>query len=444
MGSSFGDRRGEHLPARHANHGATCPMAGKRAVELSKGVAHLLSILACPVREEVHLLLLEEFPAATLVDLESITADFFLGMSRFELILGQKTACWTVLPWKLARIADENEQGARVAAGEIMRHFDEDVAPHLPQHLARSQPGHESIVHRLTIHYLQAGSAARLELEAFISGTPRAQLPELQQLCAQFVFMPTMERIQESDHALVQMSTLRRHVVGPFVSLGLRMPEVLQLLEDGAEKSPTFFQLVSVFKHPPRIAEALGLQQHPMWQQILQTEALPGVNLKRDRRHRQVALLNHLLYSKDPETQYTRYQEARKAHRKKQASKARTMQAWLHQFQPPRIAGAAGDEVAKMLGQAALDHLSSHLVPGEFYSIPAASTVELLQTVIQPPAAKRSRIVHEADAEAGGVLQADVADWEGSMENDDLQTWCKQQTFFRVIHTTASRVKVPP
>ena len=71
-----------------------------------------MSQLPCHKLQSFHVLMLEEFPGAGIADLEAIAADFFLGQARFELILGQKTQCWTVLPWKLGLLADQCEQTA--------------------------------------------------------------------------------------------------------------------------------------------------------------------------------------------------------------------------------------------------------------------------------------------------------------------------------------------
>ena len=243
--------------------------------------------------------------------------------------------------------------------------------------------------------------------------------------------MPTMERCQEGDHAQVQIHTSRRRVVGPYVSLSLRMPEVFELLSGGIDVAPKFFEFVTLFKNPARIAESLGFIGHPLWQQTLQTAPLPGVNIKRDRRHRELVILNHLLYSKDPEAQYSRFVQARSEHIKKKAAKNRNLQRWLKQFKVPAFQGQGAAALVKAWRDAVVGHLSENLLPGEFYSIPrSAMSVEPVEAVLQPPPSKRARL---------DTLEQEIEDWE---ETSVWQGWVRAQIFFRVIHTTASRAKV--
>ena len=67
----------------------------------------------------------------------------------------------------------------REAAGQILHKFDIQIQPNLPQGVSEAQPEHESLVHRLTMHFLRQGAGTRLEIERFIGGVPRAHLPKL-------------------------------------------------------------------------------------------------------------------------------------------------------------------------------------------------------------------------------------------------------------------------
>ena len=165
-------------------------------------------------------------PDADAADVEAVLSDFQLALDRFGLILDHKTRCWRTLPWKLALVADPEEDKARQHTQEILKEFDEHGYGGLQQHIDT-----QALAHRLTLHYLTPGAAVREALEGFLAGGERLADSVLVQLCAQFVFMPTAERVIEAEHSIIAKRAIHRKVTGAYIALHLRLPEICKMLE---------------------------------------------------------------------------------------------------------------------------------------------------------------------------------------------------------------------
>jgi hypothetical protein len=188
-----------------------CPMRGKRAVELARGV--VTDLIAEFVQSATTSLLAELPPSLSAGDASSVLSDFQLGKAHMTEQIILKMRHWTLLPWTLPALGDWDEPRARQSALRVRTMFD--------------QIGHQQeLHHRISWHWLRPGSEVRAQIDKFIAGTPRDDLPLLSRLCAEMVFVPVAERCQEAQHSLVNRMVGSRKVSGPYVSLILRMPEI--------------------------------------------------------------------------------------------------------------------------------------------------------------------------------------------------------------------------
>ena len=204
---------------------STCPLAGKRACQLSQGVHKVLVALggtAAGAREQF----LQACPDVDAASLEAVLSDFQLALDRFKLVLNYKTRCWQTLPWKLAQVSDPDEESARQSTKAILAEFDEDKYGEVELH-----PDTQAVAHRLTLLYLAPGGAVREALQKFCEGGSRADNSVLLQLCAQFVLMPTVERVIEAEHSTVAKQAVHRRVTGAYISVHLRLAEICKMLE---------------------------------------------------------------------------------------------------------------------------------------------------------------------------------------------------------------------
>ena len=93
---------------------------------------------------------------------------------------------------------------------------------------------------------------------------PLDVLPDLKNLLATFLFIPTAERRQEADHSILKRFVMGSHCGGPYVSLALRLPEIEQ--ECSTQCGLVSFAKVvgSLFSKPVAMIKQLGLARHPL------------------------------------------------------------------------------------------------------------------------------------------------------------------------------------
>ena len=219
-----------------------CPMAGRRAPELATGALQsYFQALADSYLAD----LLRSCPPMSGEDMQQVLADFSSGKSGVLGYLTQKLECWDVLPWKFAGLGVENQVKARACAKSCVEAFGKS-------------PQDPSLHHRLTWHFLQPGSIVRSEIEAFIEGSELPSLPNLSKVIWELKFMPTVERVQEGDHSIVNRMIGHKQVSAPFVSCALRIPEIKSLLLGKPEEYEAFICKFAEVAEPDQIAKRFG------------------------------------------------------------------------------------------------------------------------------------------------------------------------------------------
>ena len=89
-------------------------------------------------------------------------------------------------------------------------------------------------------------------------------LPDLKNLLATFIFIPTAERRLEADRSILKRLVKGSHCGGPYVSLALRLPEIQQ--ECSTQRGLVSFAKVveSLTSKPLAMVKQLGLAMHPL------------------------------------------------------------------------------------------------------------------------------------------------------------------------------------
>ena len=204
-----------------------------------------------------------------------------------------KLAQWKVIPWRLVQLADPDESKHAGIAKSLISEFDN--SPCADKH------------HRISLFWLQKGSALRADIESLAAGQPMRELPLLSRHAAALLFLPTAERRQEGDHSIV--SHLRNHPGGrhgPYVSLALRLQELEEKFSTRAgqlECTDLYLQM----QKPRAMAVHLGLQNHPLWLKALENKP---------RQRDLIIILQCILYSLDSESQFALLTKARKKREK--------------------------------------------------------------------------------------------------------------------------------
>ena len=222
--------------------------------------------------------------------------------------------------------------------------------------------------------YLLPGTAVRNELDSFIGGGPRSSLPSLSTLLYELRFVPTVERMQEADHSLVNRNTANRKVGGPYVSLCLRMPEIERLFSD----APNFQRFIACFDEvakPDVLAKRCGFWRHPRWQAM-------GADRKANSK-RKMQLAARLMYGLDCNVQFESMAGVSKKRKAHAARPRKRVAEWRKQFDVKERFSAAAIE-----RWAVADHMACRLSSGRLYSLPsAAMDVAPLRSATQVPSA---------------------------------------------------------
>ncbi len=150
-------------------------------MELARGtVSDVLERLCSEESSRLLTELSSNIPATELV---SLLSDFQHGKSHMMQQLSVKMRHWTLLPWKLAGMADWEVSLARAAADTCLKLFDE-IGDRPEMH------------HRISWYWLRPGSPVRKQVEQFRDGAPLESLPLLCRLCDEMIFVPCAERVQ--------------------------------------------------------------------------------------------------------------------------------------------------------------------------------------------------------------------------------------------------------
>lgn len=290
--------------------------------------------------------------------------------------------------------------------------------------------------HRVTWHWLGAGSPLRAQLEAFANGVSLAELPVLHVHIAELRFIPTAERVQEADHSIVHRSVGHRKVKGPFVSLSLRLKEIEAVFVKGGPELEYFIEDLNLTIDIDLLVQRLGFHRHPQWVQTVGPQTRQDVKLQ---------ILQTVLYGLDVDTQFRCMGGVRKLRAEHARGQQRLIAKWQAQADRPKRRG--GDTV---LESAMVDHLRARLRPGRIYSMLAGSAGLCgLQQALLPGGLPRAPLPALGDS---SILELDVAEADtqprgsGGMQLAEADAAelapGPDQVFFKVIHTSPGYAKL--
>ena len=238
---------------------------------------------------------------------------------------------------------------------------------------------------------------------------------------AEFFFIPTAERRQEADHALLKAGG-KSWASGAYLSLVLRVPELEEICStpDGWE---TCSKARSLLQDPSVLATRLGVHRHPLFVRATQ---------EKQSKRKKLQVLQCVLYALDADAQFMRLQDAQKRRKrraqvlKEKASGKPIKRKWSKE----RISDVA-----------LLQHVQAIFKPGKLYSIPAAALqCNHMDERRQDGQLDPTSAALEADAPAN-----DWSDEAATNLNDELGLGpARDNVFFRVLSTRPSLGKYVP
>ncbi|CAE7204740.1 unnamed protein product [Symbiodinium sp. CCMP2592] len=330
------------LPREHVQK---CPLAGQRSTELASG--EFMQLL-----EEFGDRRLTEVLAFTNVsadseDLQEALSDYSRGRAQYTAYLTQKFRCWQELPWKFAALNHVDPSEVRSQAVTVLG-------------LLEKAPKDRALHHRKTWPFLEGSEAPiHQQLTALAAGTSLLSDPGLELLRGfvhEFRFIPTVERIQEADHAIVKKFITHRVCSGPYVSTAIRMAEMMKLF-DSVEQYQNLLRQWPKILDPDDVSKRLGVWRHPQYQQAVEDKV--GRKAKR-------ILLSVLLYRLDPESQFASSSHVRKKRDQRARRLEKVKDSFFKQLNP-EIAGWSSDNVER---RAAAQHMQDRMETGRLYSMP--------------------------------------------------------------------------
>eukprot|EP00971_Amphidinium_carterae_P304532 6051464-Amphidinium_carterae.2 len=240
------------------------------------------------------------------------------GRQHMLALIQLKLHIWSQPPWCMAALASSDTQLARSRAREMLAQFDSRM---------------ESTQER--------GQPIRAELDAFVRGTPLADLLALQRVVCTLRLLPTVrpqnfraygfakfsnfwflphtfeaasfvpsahqweqvrfkvERRQEADHSLINRMSAKRKVSAAYIANVLRVPEVEKLFAKPAE-CQRYLQHLQDVRKLSDMAVRLGFARHPLWIACVRANA-PYTQ--------RVQLAMRIVYSIAPQEQYADLRE---------------------------------------------------------------------------------------------------------------------------------------
>ena len=247
-------------------------------------------------------------------DIDAALKDFASGKAMVVEYLREKLRCWDSLPWRLAAL-NRGDAAARKIASEAIEAFDKRV----------EVDGVNELHHRLTLKVLKHGSQERQEIEAFSNGTELAELPALRSFIWSLRFIPTVERVQERDHATTKrLVSHRGRITGPYVSLRLRFEELRPLIDLPAEFQE-YLECFEEIASPDDLAKRMGFSNHWLWMEAVAKKYTSRLKF---------GIAASILYSMDPATQFAKVQKARENRSKRKKEKEQRVRAALKKIEP--------------------------------------------------------------------------------------------------------------
>ena len=336
--------------------GFVCPLAGRRSAHLACGAAQ--EFYEDVSSKRLHELRLTGLSyGADASDIFDVCSHFAAGRTAMQTYLFRKLQCWEVLPWKMCGISHSNPAKARACAAACLEMFKES-------------PQDEKLHHRVTWAALREGSAIRADIEQFIAGTSLCELTSLKEFAWELKLIPTVERVQEGDHSIVNRMVVYRKVTGSYVSSSLRVPEIQSLMQTDAEYKLFLSKFDEVIKIDD-LAKRFGFWKHPQWQ--------AACHAKQTKKQKLV-LATMIMYSMDLESQFQNLLHARRGREKRARERMKQANDWKAHFERPKKFS-----LETVLQAAMGDHLQSELQVGRLYSLPeGAFAVRSLHSSLQP------------------------------------------------------------
>ena len=244
-------------------------------------------------------------------------------------------------------------------------------------------------------------------------------------LCRPLYSPLQVERRQEGDHSLVHRASSLRRVGGAYVSMLLRMPEILRVFQRGLvedEVARFMCEFVRVL-NPDHLAKRLGFFKHPLYLAATREEQSYQELRK---------LSSIIMYSLDIVAQHSK-QEAKKKRRMRQHDrKARVIEKWQASKRPHEPLSA--DLVER---QALADHTHTAIANQPrtlVLSVPAGDSLPLRTLHTSLAAANCEAPVTDKPA-----LQLDVEAEPGPAPAPQPDI-----TFFQVVPARVDRQKLMP
>ena len=260
-----------------------CPLTGCLAPEVVGGALkhHLQEF-----RARHHMEMLVETAGLPIAERDELISGFEAATDRISDTLSIKLACFDQLPLLLAGLAHPDPVVVRDIAAKCVQQY--DSAPRSDMH------------HNLSSLLCARSGPFRGSMLRLASGENLEELPSnFQAWVLRARLWTILETPIEEKHARMKRFLVKSPFwSGPFASLKLRMPEVLQLLEDNMDGT-VFREFVDVFdmvRTPHNCCLALGLGNHP--------EVRQGLSASRAKK---------LIYHFEPDEQYMDLRELQKA-----------------------------------------------------------------------------------------------------------------------------------
>ena len=318
-----------------------CPLRGIRGQELANGKfwqffeaaasmynAKVLEVAGSEMREGLE------------ADLQSVVADFSKGKSFMSQYLQLKLNCWNVLPWSLVALTSRDPCLVQRCGQKILADWERSPKKEELHHRATWSLFGGKIAAEATATASEEQSAEGLraadalalqELRSLVSSDAgvlsRTKHPILWKQAWEMYFLPTVERIQEADHAQVNIGVGKRRVGGSYVSCLLRGPEIRELLHEPPAWAQ-FLQQYPRIQNVDEMAMRLGFFHVPRWQELCKQKL---------RHSEKLAAANKVLYILDPESQFASVQKAREKRQKHEDKKKKQRQEYFSSL------GLAGD-----------------------------------------------------------------------------------------------------
>ena len=356
-----------------------CPMKGKRLQELIAGEAKNIFNRVCRS-------LLKRLTKALRVRLSAsqwltLSVDFESGKTLMWAGLEVKLSYASKLPVILAGLVHSDEAVARRLATDAVQQF------------SAQDPRNEHLNHALTLKFLQPSTSLRKDIDEFVNGKPRSELPELFKECTPWKFTNIVERYIEAGHAAVKLRGRVTHG-GSSIALARRLPR----LERDISKRPAWLtEVMDAFRLTRSVVDIpslLGIGLHPK---------LPtGLGAKWLGRRRDLFCkeLNVVLYRADVEGVHQDVSQPKKHHELKRARQVMQELQFVKRRQPPI-------RLESVMLEAIFDHVKAVAGGGgrfQSLSLPsevAAETMRQLDNVLQPGGSqpRSSNITLESDVQ---------------------------------------------